>query len=155
MSFQIHALQAEQFQHYFNMPDDELKTHHALREKVTANPGTPCRISLQDAEIGEQVVLIHFEHQPENSPFKASHAIYVRHAVAQACPEIDHVPAQLNDRLISVHAFDAKHLMINADVVAGTDLASSIHQMLEEPKVSYLHLHYAKPGCYAARVTRV
>jgi len=154
MSFQIHALSPVQFEPLFAMSQRELAQVRATRMVVDAKPGYPCRVSLADAEIGETVILANFMHQSGESPYQATHAIFVRENAKQAFPEVGAIPESLETRLISIRAFDEKHLMVNADVVEGSHLSVSIPLMLQDPKVSYLHLHNAKPGCYAARVTR-
>ncbi len=154
MSFQIHALSPGPFAPLFAMSDDELRSLRATRMTVDAKPGYPCRVSLADAEIGETVLLVNFEHQPADSPYRASHAIFVREHAGQAFPAAGSVPEALASRLISVRAFDYKHFLFNADVVDGSRLSESIPAMFQDPEVAYLHLHHAKPGCFAARVTR-
>ena len=154
MSFQIHALSPAPFAPLFAMSDDELRSRLATRITVDAKPGYPCRVSLADAEIGETVILVNFEHQPADSPYQASHAIFVREHAGQALPAAGSVPEALASRLISVRAFDDKHFLVNADVVDGSRLSESIPAMFQDPEVAYLHLHHAKPGCFAARVTR-
>ena len=154
MPFLIHALAPDRFQSLFSMSDDELQQHQARRVAVEANPGTPCRVSLQDAEVGEEVVLVHYEHQPADSPFRSSHAIYVRNNVAQSFLDEDEIPALFRHRLMSVRAFSKDHIMINADAIEGTYLEPVINRFLDDQEVDYIHLHYAKPGCFAARVER-
>jgi hypothetical protein len=44
--------------------------------------------------------------------------------------------------------------MVEGDVCDGRELDAAIHKLLAKPEVAYLHAHYAKPGCYAARVER-
>jgi hypothetical protein len=117
-------------------------------------PGFPCRISLADAEVGETVILLNFEHQPADSPYRAAHAIFVRQGAEQAFPKVDEVPEVLASRLISIRAFDQRHYMTTADVVDGARLAEAIPALLNNPAVAYVHLHNARPGCYAARVMR-
>ena len=155
MSFQIHALSPIQFEPFFAMSDSELAKVRAVKKIADAKPGFPCRISLADAEIGETVILLNFEHQPAESPFKAAHAIFVRENAEQAFPEIGVVPELFETRLVSIRAFDDKHYMVDADVVDGSRLSESIPNMLQDKTVAYLHLHNAKLGCFAARVTRV
>jgi hypothetical protein len=60
----------------------------------------------------------------------------------------------LRSRLLSVRGFDEKGMMIDADVVDGRAIEPSIERLLANGTISYLHLHNAKPGCYAARVDR-
>lgn len=154
MTFQIHALPAEPFAALFTLTDAELAQRNAVRQTVTEHPGIPCRISLADAELGETVLLLNHTHLPEDSPYRASHAIYVREGQRQTRPKVGDVPDVLRRRLISLRLFDDHHMMIDADVVAGTDLAEALSVALDDPAVAYAHLHFAKPGCFAARVTR-
>jgi hypothetical protein len=65
------------------------------------------------------------------------------------------VPEVLRLRLLSVRAFDEMGMMLDADVVHGRDLEPVLVRMLGRSEVAYIHLHNAKPGCYAARVDRL
>jgi Protein of unknown function (DUF1203) len=154
MSFRIHALPAARFRPMFALSDGELAKLRAMRLVADCKPGFPCRVSLADAELGETVLLLNFEHQPADSPYRAAHAIFVRQGAEQAFPAVGEVPEVLASRLISIRAFDQRHCMTTADVVEGARLAEAIPALLDDPAVAYLHLHNARPGCYAARVTR-
>jgi len=152
--FQIHALEAAQFSPLFGLTDQELAARRAYRTTVDATPGYPCRISLEDAEVGERVILLNYEHQPADNPFRASHAIYVREEAQQAHPCIDEVPQILVSRTLSIRAFDADDWLVDAGLAAGKDVSNAIESSFENPEVAYLHLHNAKLGCYLATVTR-
>lgn len=155
MPFQIHALPASAFEHLFALSNEQLAAQNAHREIVAECPGTPCRISLEDVPAGEEVIAVNYVHQPANSAYQASHAIFVRNGAQQAIPAANEIPKLLRHRLISVRAFNTKHLMIDADAVMGTELETTIGAFFDNPAVEYIHLHYAKPGCFAASVTRV
>jgi hypothetical protein len=155
MPFQIVACNPALFADYFHLPDAELAERNMRRVTVTTKPGTPCRVSLADAEIGETVLLLNFAHQPAQSPFRSSHAIFVRKDIAQAHPAVGEVPLVMQSRLISLRSFDETDMMINADVVPGAAVAEAIEQAFSDQAVAYIHLHYAKPGCFAASVQRV
>jgi len=154
MPFQISALPTELFEHLFHQPDDVLRAHSARRMVVDECPGFPCRISLEDAAVGENVLLLNYEHQPTESPYRSRHAVFVREQAVQAKLQPNEVPDQLKSRLLSVRAFDVEGMMIDADVAEGVDLASVIERMFANQLVDYLHVHHAKPGCYGARVDR-
>ena len=154
MTFRIHALPWEVFSHYFQMSDEELRACDGLKRIVDKRPGFPCRVSLEDAHVGERVLLINYEHQPCASPFRSCHAVYVREYAKTAKCELGQVPELFRSRLISVRAFGHDGMMLDADVVEGRNLEPSIERFLSGTAVEYLHLHYAKPGCYAARVER-
>ncbi|MBV8962004.1 MAG: DUF1203 domain-containing protein [Hyphomicrobiales bacterium] len=154
MGFRISALPASDFRPLFTMSDEELAARGALRIVVDKYPGYPCRVSLTDAKIGEVVLLTNYEHQTASSPYRASHAIFVRENAQEAYPQINEVPPALRSRLLSMRAFDEQGMMIDADVVDGHEIEPVIERMLANSRISYLHVHNAKPGCYAARVDR-
>jgi hypothetical protein len=64
------------------------------------------------------------------------------------------VPEQLRVRLLSVRAYDTNALMVDADTVEGSELESVVERLFSKPHVAYLHVHFAKPGCYACRIDR-
>ncbi|MEZ5930385.1 MAG: DUF1203 domain-containing protein [Alphaproteobacteria bacterium] len=154
MSFQISALPERLFAHLVDQTDDVLRAHGARRMVVDACPGFPCRVSLEDAAVGENVLLLNYEHQAAATPYRSSHAIFVRERAVQAKPQPDEVPLQLRRRLLSVRAFDVDGMMIEAEVVEGAALVPVVERMFAREAVSYLHAHNAKPGCYAARIDR-
>ncbi len=155
MSFQIHPLPYDAYAPLFALSDDELAAQSARRMTVDVFPGTPCRVSLQDADVGERVILINYQHQPEDTPYQASHAIFVREGASQAELGAGDVPDVIRLRLISIRGFDKEHMMIEADVVDGQHVDKAIEMVFENTDVRYIHLHIAKPGCFVARVTRV
>ena len=152
MCFQISGLDVDQFKHLFGEDPEALATSGVERIIVDNKPGYPCRVSLQDADIGETVLLMNYEHQPALSPYRSSHAIFVREWAGQTKLGRNEVPEMLRHRMISVRAFDSSGMMVDADIVDGRQLESMIDRMLAIESVSYLHLHNAKRGCYAARV---
>ena len=99
------------------------------------------------------MLLPHLHHDVD-TPYRASGPIYVREAAVQAQPVIGEVPAPLRSRLLSLRAYDARGMMVWADVVPGSELESGIAQLFAIERSAYLHVHYAKPGCYACRVER-
>jgi hypothetical protein len=154
MPFRITALPRAPFAHLFALSDEALLPYRARRVVAAPGLGYPCRVSLVDAQPGETVVLVHHEHQAADTPFRASHAIYVRETAEHAHPAPGEVPAMFRTRLLSLRGFDAAGMMLAADAVAGVALEPALDAMLSDPAVAYVHLHFAKPGCYAARVDR-
>lgn len=153
MSFRITGLPAPSFDELFSLSDDALAARRAMRVVVDREHGYPCRISLTDAEPGQTVILLNYEHQPADSPFRSSHAIYIREG-EQQYDEVNLVPDQLRRRLLSVRGFDQRGMLRDADVVQGTALEPLIERLFDDESVTYLHIHIARPGCYAARVDR-
>ena len=153
MGFRITGLDAAEFEHWFTLGDAELAARGAVRRTVDAPHAFPCRISLTDAAVGDEVLLVNYEHLPVASPYRSRHAIYIR-AGERRCETVDSVPDMLRRRLLSLRAFDASGMMTDCDVVDGRDIESGIERLLGNPQAAYLHVHFARPGCYAARVER-
>jgi hypothetical protein len=155
MNFRIEGLPPDAFQPFFSLDDEALAARGALRRTADHKPGFPCRVSLEDAGVGEPVLLLHYEHHSVSTPYRSGHAIYVRECARQALPQTNEVPQLLRLRLLSVRAFDGDGMMLDADVVEGRELEPVLGRLLALEGAAYLHLHNAKPGCYAARVERV
>ncbi|MFL5295138.1 MAG: DUF1203 domain-containing protein [Phenylobacterium sp.] len=154
MPFQISALPAEPFRPLFGLSDAALAEHGVIRRTVDAKPGFPCRISLEDAEPGETVLLLNYEHQPADTPFRSRHAIYVRENGPQAALALGELPPVFATRVISLRAFDDAGMMLDAAVAKGDEIIPAIDRLLDNPQAAYLHAHYAGMGCYAARIDR-
>jgi hypothetical protein len=154
MSFQIVGVPFEPFESLFSLSDEALAELDARRVRATEKPGFPCRVSLADAEIGEELLLLPYVHQPVRSPYRASGPIFVRKAARQCRLAAGVIPDYVRTRQMSVRAYDAAHLMIDAAVCEGKDVAAAILGMFDNSNVAYIHLHNAKPGCFSCLVDR-
>jgi hypothetical protein len=152
MSFTVRGLSPEPFKHLYGLPDAEL-TRQLARRVIAGESGFPERIELRDADPGEKLLLVNYEHQPANTPYRASHAVYVREGATEAWVG-DHVPEVMRKRLLSLRAFSGDGNMVEADVVEGVEAETLIERQLANPDVAYIHAHYARPGCFAARIDR-
>ena len=152
--FRIHALPIAPFALLFALDHEQLAARDIRRVVADGPHAYPCRVSLRDADVGESLLLLPFTHHDVASPYRASGPIYVREGATRAGPAVDEVPEQLRRRLLSVRAYGDDGMMRIADVSDGIDLASTIERFFDRADVGYLHVHYAKYGCYASRVTR-
>ena len=153
MGFRVVGLVPEPFHPLFALTDADLERIGA-RRVFADGPGLPCRVSLAHAEPGEELLLVNHVYQPANTPYRSSHAIYVRRSAERACQVVDAIPEVLASRLLAVRAFDAGDMMIDADVCEGSAAAALFERLLADPRAGYLQVHNAKRGCYAARVER-
>lgn len=152
MNYQISGLDPNVFDHILGKESKELSAVGIQRMTVDQHPGFPCRISLEDAKIGETVLLLNYLHQPAESPYQSSHAIFVRESAPQAALDINEIPLSLKIRLLSVRSFDEDGMMLDAAVVEGEALDEAIQELFTNASCSYLHIHNAARGCFAARV---
>ncbi|MEP1535974.1 MAG: DUF1203 domain-containing protein [Paracoccaceae bacterium] len=154
MTFQICALPEGMFDHLFDLTEDQRTAQNVVTVTATADDGYPCRISLEDADPGETLILVNHTHLDVASPYASKHAVYVKENAIKANLALDEVPPVLTSRLLSVRAFDENGMIIDADVLDGTQLSDTLGAFFDKPSVDFIHVHFAKPGCYAARVVR-
>jgi len=154
MSFVVSALPVASFQPLFALSDVELAKRGIVRRQVDG-PGSPCRVTLEDAQPGETVLLLNYEHQPADTPFRSRHAIFVREGARDTAFRAGEIPPAFSARkFLSLRAFDETGMMVDADLTPTSELDSAIERLLSDPAVAYLHAHYAGAGCYAARIER-
>jgi len=154
MDFRIRGLAPELFQPLFGLSDAQLARHGAVRRIVDRKPGYPDRIELRDPEPGESVLLVNYTHLPVQTPFRSSYAIYVREGARDRYDRINEVPEQFRSRVLSLRAFDGSGMLRGADIVEGSAVESLIERLLCGEETAYIHAHFAKPGCFAARIDR-
>ena len=154
MDYVISGLSIDPFRPFFGLSEDALHQRGIARMVADAKPGFPCRVTLQDAEPGESLLLLAFEHQAGDGPYRSSGPIFVREAAQATLSMRNAIPEQQHARLLSVRAYDQTGWMHDADVVEGTALEAAITRFFANPRVSYLHVHNARRGCYACRVDR-
>jgi len=154
-SFRITGLDPEPFSNLFGKSDAELAAVGARRFVVDETPGYPDRVEMRDLDVGEQALLVNYTHIADaGSPYRSSHAIFVREGATAAYDEIDEVPEVLQRRLLSVRAFDTDAMMVDADVIDGSRLRDWIVTTFDDGSVDFIDVHNAKRGCFAARVRR-
>jgi Protein of unknown function (DUF1203) len=154
MDFRITGLPAEQFSHLFALSDRELAKRGAVRRIADARtPGYPCRVSLTDSRPGDELLLVNHEHHSVGSPYRMRYAVYVRKGDT-TYDAVGEVPEQLRLRMLAVRAFDAGAMMVGCELAHGRELEAAIERLFAEPDAAYLHVYFAAPGCYAAKVLR-
>ncbi|WP_448564458.1 DUF1203 domain-containing protein [Thalassotalea ganghwensis] len=152
--FQFIAIEKQNFNALLLLDEQELAKHQAKWMTVDEEPGYPCRVSMVDAKVGEKVLFLPYWHHDVESAYKAVGTILVRESAETAKFEVNEVPRMLLHRLLSIRAYDTRNIMIAHDICEGTALESQLKKQFANPSVSYLHLHYASPGCFCCAVCR-
>jgi hypothetical protein len=155
MDFRIRGLSPEPFRQLYGLSDDELARRGAIRYRVDEKPGYPDRIEMREGEPGESMLLLNHVHQTADTPYRASHAIFIREGAEEAYDRVNEVPEVMRMRLMSLRGFDEGGMMLDADVVHGRQLEPVIERMFANPDIAYIHAHNAKRGCYSGRIDRV
>ena len=154
MAFRVVGLPSSLFRPLYGLSDQDLAERGVDVRVADAPTGFPCRVSLRDAPVGTRMLLLNFEHQPANTPYRSRHAIFVQDGAEEVHPGVDEVPEVIASRTLSVRAFSEVGQLLDAAVVSGREAGPTFERLLAVPGAAYLHVHNAGRGCYAARVDR-
>ena len=153
-NFIMKAIDSNIFSQLMSLNEKELNNFNAKWVTADAKPGYPCRVSLKEADVGERVLLVYFKHHDVDSPYRASGPIFVRENVKKSELEINEIPEILTQRLLSIRAYNHKHLMVHAETLQGAVLEHVIRKQFLSNEVAYIQIHNANPGCFNCNVYR-
>lgn len=154
MTFRVSGLSPEPFRHLFGLGDEELARLGVKRYVADKLPGFPDRIEMRDVAVGERVLLLNHVCQPAATPYRASHAIFVREGAEAPYESFDTIPEVMKICPLSLRAYDHAGMMIDADLAEGDAVKPLVERLLANPEVAYIHAHNAKRGCYSGRIDR-
>ncbi len=153
-NFQITAIDATKVSHLFAMNDEQLAQMDAVRQTVDSKPGFPCRVSLEDAEIGEEVILFPYKNHDVTTPYKSESPIYVRKDATATKLLVNEVPFMLLQRMLSLRAFDENGMMLDTRTIDGKKVSETLHNIFLNKRISYIHIHNSGPGCFNCSAAR-
>ena len=153
MTYRIKGLEPSQFAHLFALDEVELKERNMVRMPVD-NPNFPCRISLRDCDIGDEVILLNHTSHDGANPYRATHAIFVSKSASEAADYDNVIPPALDRRVLSLRGFDADGMMVDAALAQPGSADPAIRKLFDNPTVAHIDAHNAIRGCFAARIER-
>jgi len=133
---------------------------HELRELGGAiyvadeKPGFPCRQCLLDAEIGDELILVSHDPFTTDTPYRSASPIFLHREPCRPPVSLQELPEQLTCRTLSVRAFNAEAMMIDAAIIDGKALEQTLTELFEDMASSSIHIHNADRGCWATSVKR-
>lgn len=154
MSYRISGLSPAPFRHLFGLDEAALAAQSIRRYAVDEQPGFPCRVVLEDLPVGASALLLNYEHQPAESPYRACGPIFVCEGAEDVAIFENRVPEVMAGRVLSLRGYDAAGYIQAAEVADGRTLEEAIARLFTREDVAYLHVHYAGRGCYAGLVER-
>ena len=153
MTYRIEGLRRADFATLFAMSDAELAAQNAVRVTATG-PGYPCRVSLEDAKAGEQLILLNYTSHDVATPYRSTYAIYVRANADEIVPLIDATPPVFEGRPLGLRAFDEGGMLKNAALALPGQADAKIRELFADDNIAYIHAHNAAHGCFSARIDR-
>ena len=154
MAYRITGIDPRPYQPLFGLSDDELAQRGAVRMTVTQKPSFPCRVTLEDRDIGEKVLLVNHVSHDNEGPYRASHAIFVTEGADEPAEFVDEIPPVFATRILSVRGFDDQGMMADAILTQPGEAEAGIHRLFDNPSITTIHAHNATRGCFAAKIER-
>ena len=154
MTYRIEGLPREAYWHLIQMPEGQLQAHRARRVRADSKPGFPCRVTLEDAEPGESLILFNHVSHDVPTPFRSAYAIYVRDSARVPACYVDETPPVFGGRTLGLRGFDAGGMLRGALLALPGEADSKIRALFERPEIETIHAHNAAAGCFAARIVR-
>ena len=154
MTYRIDGLRREECSGLFGLAEGELALRGACRVIACSKPGFPCRITLEDAEPGESVILFNHVSHDVPTPFRSSYAIYVRETAAEPACYVDEPPPVFTGRALGLRGFDSDGMLRGALLALPGEADSRIRALFDRPEIETIHAHNATAGCFAAKIVR-
>jgi hypothetical protein len=154
MAYRIDGLEPEEFYHLLGLDEHGLAEAGALRVIADSKPGFPCRVTLEDAEPGESLVLFNHVSHDVRTPFRSAYAVYVRENAVAPARYFDEIPPVFDGRALGLRGFDSQGLLRGALLALPGEADCKIRVLLDRSEIESVHAHNAAAGCFVARIVR-
>ena len=137
--------------------DETREREVAARRAVSPEPdggAFPVRCCLRDVADAEDVLLVSVRPPSADSPYAAHSPVYVHREPCDGHGANGAMPEVLRNRLLSLRAYTAEHMITGTATEHGRHAARAIAELLADPRAEYVFVHFAGPGCYVCRVDR-
>lgn len=154
MTYRIEGLNREAYAGLIGLTDAQLAKRGARRVTADSRPGFPCRVTLEDAEPGEGLILFNHVSHDVPTPFRSAYAIYVREKAGAPACFIDEPPPVFAGRALGLRGFDSEGMLRGALLALPGEADGKIRELFERPEIATIHAHNAAAGCFAAKIVR-
>jgi hypothetical protein len=154
MTYRIEGLAREAYEGLLGLGDDALAEQGARRVVADSKPGFPCRVTLEDAEPGEPLILFNHLSHDVPTPYRSAYAVYVREGARSTACYVDEPPPIFEGRALGLRGFDSEGMLRGALLALPGDADSKIRALFDRPEIETIHAHNAAAGCFAARIVR-
>lgn len=121
-------------------------------------PGFPCRHCLRLGVPGETMLLASFDLPLPQGPYWTPSPVFLH---AHDCPRAeieDRLPETVTENMIvSLRHYDSDGMCLYdlGVVTPGEDAEALLRARLDDPRVAYVNIHTARPGCWLTRVEKL
>ncbi|MFL1463704.1 DUF1203 domain-containing protein [Roseococcus sp. DSY-14] len=129
-----------------------------VHRRAVDGPGFPCRHCLRLGRPGEAMLLASWDLPRPLGPYWTPSPVFLH---AGACPRAeaaDALPETVAaNALVSLRHYDAAGMCLYdlGQVVPGAAAEAPLRRGLADPRVAFVNIHTARPGCWLAAAERI
>lgn len=130
----------------------------AIQTRQVDGPGYPCRACLYLGQSGEVMLLASWDLPLPQGPYWTPSPVFLHAhdwggvALHDVLPE-----TVLVNSIISLRHYDAAGMCLYdlGIVLPGEEAEVALRARLDDPRVAYVNIHTARPGCWLTRVEKI
>jgi len=125
--------------------------------RIVDGPGFPCRHCLRLGQPGEAMLLVSWDLPKPQGPYWTPSPVFLH---AEDCPRAelaDTLPETVTaNAIVSLRHYDAAGMCLYdlGVVVPGAEAEAALRARIADPRVAFVNIHTARPGCWLTRVER-
>jgi hypothetical protein len=126
-----------------------------LRE--VTGPGFPCRHCLRLGLPGEKMILASWDLPRPQGPYWTPSPVFVHAHDCARRETVDVLPETVTENaIVSLRHYDAEGMVLYdlGVVVPGEEAEAALRARIDDPRVAYVNIHTARPGCWLTRVEK-
>jgi hypothetical protein len=125
--------------------------------RIVDGPGFPCRACLRLGRPGEEMLLASWDLPLPRGIYWTPSPVFLHAQDCGGAPVEDALPETVTENaIVSLRHYDAAGMCLYdlGVVVPGDGAEAALRPRLDDPRVAYVNIHTARPGCWLARVER-
>lgn len=134
--------------------DDRGGPAHA---RIVDGPGFPCRHCLKLGKPGEEMLLVSWDLPRPLGPYWSPSPVFLHAQDCERAAVEDVLPETVTaNMIVSLRHYDAEGMCLYdlGMVAAGDAVEAPLRERLADPRVAFINIHTARPGCWLCSVER-
>lgn len=129
----------------------------AVHARAVDGPGFPCRACLRLGRPGEAMLLASWDLPLPQGPYWTPSPVFLHAQECGGAPVEDALPETVTaNAIVSLRHYDADGMCLYdlGVVVPGAEAEAALRARIDDPRVAFVNIHTARPGCWLTRVER-
>ncbi|MFN6955489.1 MAG: DUF1203 domain-containing protein [Acetobacteraceae bacterium] len=129
----------------------------AVHHRAVDGPGFPCRACLRLGLPGEAMLLASWDLPLPRGPYWTPSPVFLHARDCAYAPVEDALPETVRaNPLVSLRHYDAAGMCLYdlGVVLPGEEAEAALRGRIADPRVAFVNIHTARPGCWLTRVEK-